>query len=349
MFPGDPGSTLFDAVCDIENIRLAHYNASRGKQWYPEVKMVNKDIDFYINEIHEMLVNKTYINSSYDKFERHENGKIRLIHKLPYYPDRIIQWALLQVISPILEKNFIRNTYSSIPGRGPIKCMLDVSNAMHKDPYNTQYCLKIDIHHFYQSINHDVLKQKYRRLFKDNDLLWLIDLIIDSIPEKDGLPIGNYTSQYSGNLYLSQFDHWIKEEKKIKYYYRYMDDMIFLSDDKEHLHELFNEINHKLITNEKLIIKPNYQIFPTNDHGIDYVGYVIYHTHVLTRKRIKERFRNICERIICGDALSEHDRSALFSYLGFIQHSDSFNLQKTYYESIKNKFGLQNKIKTNYK
>ena len=175
MFPGDPGSTLFDAVCDIENIRLAHYNASRGKQWYPEVKMVNKDIDFYINEIHEMLVNKTYINSSYDKFERHENGKIRLIHKLPYYPDRIIQWALLQVISPILEKNFIRNTYSSIPGRGPIKCMLDVSNAMHKDPYNTQYCLKIDIHHFYQSINHDVLKQKYRRLFKDNELINVVD------------------------------------------------------------------------------------------------------------------------------------------------------------------------------
>jgi hypothetical protein len=347
--PGYPGVTLFQAVCDIDNLRRAHLNASRGKTWYPEVKMVNIDPDYYLYEIQYMLTTKSYRNSSYEIFDRVENNKIRKIYKLPYYPDRIIQWALLQIIGPIIEKQFTKDTYSSISGRGPIQCMLNVSNDIRHDPNNTQWCLKIDIRHFYQSINHNILKEKYKKLFKDDNLLWLLFEIIDSVSDNEGVPIGNYTSQYSGNLYLSSFDHWIKEDMKVLHYYRYMDDMVFLSDDKSFLHKLLEKIICRLNNIELLELKDNYQIFSIYDRGIDFVGYRMFHNYTLIRKRIHNRFIILCKHLITKKSLNKHDISSLFSYIGFIQHANTWNLQIKYYEPIKNKFGLQNKIKTNYK
>ena len=99
--PGDPGVTLFDAICDPENIVRAHINASKGKSWYKEIIMVNSNPQYYLGEVRRMLVEQTYVNSSYEEFDREENGKMRHIYKLPYYPDRIIQWAILQVIGQI--------------------------------------------------------------------------------------------------------------------------------------------------------------------------------------------------------------------------------------------------------
>ena len=347
--PGMPGVTLFDLICSMDNLRLAHENASRGKGWYKEVRMVNEDPDKYLKEIQKMLKNKTYKNSPYEIFYRKEGTKVRKIYKLPYYPDRIIQWAMIQVISPILEKTFINNTYSPIPGKGPLKCMLDVSHAIRTNPENSDYCLKIDIHHYYQSINHDLLKQKYHRLFKDYDLLWLINLIIDSVPDDEGIPIGNYTSQYSGNLFLSEFDHWIKEEKHIKYYYRYMDDMVFLDGDKNVLRDLLTEIKERFDKVEKLEIKQNYQIFPTVVNGIDFVGFVLFPNYVLIRNRIKHNFICLCLSLIHESELSDHNRSTLFSYLGYMQHCNSYNLQMKYYEPLRKKFNLDKYvIKTNY-
>lgn len=184
--------------------------------------MVDEDPEKYLGQLQEMLLNKTYNTSEYVTFIKHDSGKDREIFKLPYFPDRICQWAILQVIEPYLVKNFIKNTYSAIPGRGIHLALHDIDQAVQHDVPGTQYCLKIDARKYYPSINHDILKKKYRRLFKDDDLLWLLDEIIDSTPGDTGIPIGNYLSQYSGNFYLSSFDHWMKEVKHVKYYYRYI-------------------------------------------------------------------------------------------------------------------------------
>jgi len=126
-----------------------------------------------------------------------------------------------------------------------------------------------------------------RRKFKDKDLLWLLDEIIDSA---DGVPIGNFLSQFFSNYYLTFFDHWIKEQKSIKHYFRYADDIVILSNNKEYLHELLSEIREYFTVNLKLTIKSNYQVFPVASRGIDFVGYVHFHTHTLLRKSIKKRF-----------------------------------------------------------
>ena len=294
---------LYQKICDMENLKLAHKNARKGRGWYEEVKVVDKNLDFYLNDLQQMLINHTYHTSGYTSFIRRENNKDREIFKLPYYPDRICQWAILQVIEPYILKNLTPYTYSAIPRKGIHVALHDVQEAMWHDSENCRYCLKFDVRKYYPSINHRVMKDKFRRLFKDPELLWLLDEIIDSIstyPATEdnikvlksldvdvkivndtdgrefidgvGIPIGNYLSQYCGNFYLSSFDHWIREEKQIKHAFRYMDDVVIFSDSKERLHQLRQEIDEYFRCELKVTIKANWQIFPTYVRGVDFVG-----------------------------------------------------------------------------
>ena len=141
----------------------------------------------------------------------------------------------MNITESLWTKIFIRQTYSCIKFRGIHLVVKDLRKALEKDPQNTKYCLKLDITKFYPSIDHDTLKQIIRRKIKDKKLLVLLDEIIDSA---NGVPIGNYLSQFFANLYLAYFDHWIKEEVGIKYYYRYADDIVILGNDKNYLHNL---------------------------------------------------------------------------------------------------------------
>lgn len=329
--PGRPGTSFFDAICEMDNIVLAHKLASRGKSWYSEVKMVNSDPEFYLTNIQWMLINQDFTTSAYDISIRYDGIKQRTIYKLPYYPDRIVQWAILNVIGPILESKMISTTFSSLKGRGPYQCMKRVSSDLERYPYETFYCLKMDIHKFYQSIDHDLLKQLYAYTFKDPKLLWLINDIIDSVDNDEGIPIGNYLSQYSGNYFLTPFDHWLKEEKHIQFYYRYMDDMVILHHDKEYLHDLLNEIIDTL-NKIKLTLKPNHQIFPVPDRGIDFVGYVIKHGEVRIRPRIAKGYKLCVNRLMNKSIyrITDHDEFSYFSHKGFVIHGDTKALLKKY-------------------
>lgn len=337
---------LYEQICSMDNLIVAHHHASTGKGWYQEVKTVNSNPQEYLDILQGMLENKTYETSDYDIFLRQDGVKVRMIYKLPYFPDRICQWAVMQVIEPYLIKNFIRDTYSAIPGRGIHLALERIKKALVTNPEGTKYCLKMDVKQFYPSINHKILKEKFRKLFKDKDLLWLIDEIIDSTPEDSGIPIGNYLSQYCGNYYLSDFDHWIKETTfvfngkpvKIKYFFRYMDDMIILSDSKEFLHYLRRLISEYLMTNLRLTLKNTWQVFPVKDRGIDYVGYRIFPEFVLLRKRtVKTMTRALLRmraKIEDGEALTYHDYCSVNSYLGWMKPCDCHRLKHKYVDPI---------------
>ena len=330
--------TLWEAICDMENLKLAHQNAKKGKGWYNEVKMVDENPEYYLGQLQQMLINHTYRTSEYKTFIKKDSGKEREIFKLPYFPDRICQWAILQVIEPILIKNLTNDTYSAIPGRGIHQVFERIKKAVQNDVPGTQYCLKLDAKKYYPSIDHNILKAKYRRLFKDNDLLWLLDEIIGSTPGDKGIPIGNYLSQYSGNYYLSSFDHWLKEVKGVKYYYRYMDDLVILSGSKEYLHQLKKEIEEYFTTELKLKLKENWQVFPTFSRGIDFVGYRIFLGYSLLRKttckQMKVKMVRIRKKVENGQEMSYSEWCSINSYKGWLIHCDSYRLTRKYIEPV---------------
>lgn len=158
---------LYEKIYDLENLRKAHQHAKKGKGWYREVQEIDKDPDKYLKQIQEMLINHTYKTSDYEVFYKQDGKKLRKIYKLPYFPDRICQWAILQVIEPCIINNLTADTYSAIPNSGIHKGLTKLQSAMWNDPEECRYCLKLDARHYYQSINHDLLKEKYSRMFND--------------------------------------------------------------------------------------------------------------------------------------------------------------------------------------
>lgn len=308
---------LYERIYSIHNLEVAEEMAKRGKVRTFGVRMHLANREANIWGLQKMLMDKTYATSEYQIFKVYE-PKEREVFRLPFFPDRIAHHAIMNVLEPIFVACFTTDTYSCIKGMGLHKASRRLKEAL-KDSSATKHCLKMDIEKFYPSVDHDVLKFLLRRKFKDEDLLWLLDEIIDSAP---GLPIGNYLSQYFANFYLTYFDHWIKEDLKVKYYYRYADDIVILHSDKGYLQELRKKIAEYLQANLKLKVKGNYQVFPVESRGIDFLGYVHFHSHTRLRKSIKQRFIRAIK--------SKKPQSSIASYLGWTKHANCRNLERKY-------------------
>jgi len=325
---------IYSKIYDMDNLREAHRNARKDKLFYREVQMVDSDPDYYLGEIQRMLKNKTYKISEgdYSVSIINDKGKDRELWKLPYYPHRIIQWAIMLQIEPIFQSVFTDFVCASLPNRGIHRAMNLVNRAL-KDEGETKYCLKVDVHHFYPSINHEALKRLLRRKFKDPDLLSMLDMIIDSHPPK-GIPIGSYLSQYLANYYLAYFDHWLKESLKVKYVIRYMDDIVIFSGSKDYLHWVVREMMKYLESELGLELKDNWQIFPTEIRGVDFIGYRFFRRFTLLRKktckRFKRQMRKIRKRWEGKRRISYREWCAVNSYHGWLKWCDSYRLREKY-------------------
>ena len=200
---------LYEKIYSYENLQLAHKKAKKDKSFYNEVKMVDSDEEYYLIQLQNMLIWKTYTvkPSDYLVFKKIDKGKEREIAKLAYFPHRIIQHALMNVIQDILFKSFIANTFASITNRGIHLCLKKMDKDIKNDKDGTMYCLKMDVRKFYPNINHRILKKLLRKKFKDKDVLWLMDMLIDSMKGEKGVAIGSLFSQWASNFYLTYFDH----------------------------------------------------------------------------------------------------------------------------------------------
>lgn len=329
-------SNIFDKVTDINNIILADNKARKGKTNTFGVKIHDRNREVNLYKLQDDLSNLTYKTSKYHIFKIYE-PKEREIYRLPYYPDRIAHHTLMNILEPIWEKVFISHSYACRKNKGIHNATRDIKKILKKDKENTEYCLKLDIRKFYPSINHDILKAIIRRKIKDSSLLNVLDGIIDSA---DGVPIGNYLSQYFANLYLTYFDHWVKEVKKVKYYFRYADDIVILHKDKNYLHKLCFEIKEYLQSNLKLHLKDNYQVFPLDSRGIDFVGYKFFHTHTLLRKNIKHKMFRTITKLNKYKRSKNYVRKKLCAYAGWLKFCNSINLCKHGFDELCNKFKL---------
>ena len=312
---------IFEEIANIDNINYADNKARKQKKNFGIIKH-DKNIEKDNNELSDQFSGLTYKTSEYSIFKIYE-PKEREIYRLPYYPDRIAHHAIMNIMEDIWVKTFINQSYSCIKGRGIHKLNKDLKETLSNDPEGTKYCLKLDITKFYPSINHDILKTIIRKKIKDKKLLRILDGIIDSAK---GVPIGNYLSQFFANLYLTYFDHWLKEEVKIKYYFRYADDIVILADNKDILHKYLILIKLYLSNILKLQVKSNYQIFPVYSRGIDFIGYKFYHTHVLLRKSIKYRMYRLINKYKTCKITLDNLKRRCSSYFGWLKYCNSKRL-----------------------
>lgn len=315
---------LFEKIVDLGNILLAHENAKKNKSHYPEVKLINVDPKKYALEIQNLLKTKKFTTSDYIIFWKNCGTKSRWIYKLPYYPDRIVQHAVMQIIEPILVPSLIRDTFQSLKGRGNHDARKRVEKAIRN--YNPQYALKFDIQQFYPSVDNQKLKELVRRKIKCQDTLWILENIIDSTT---GLPVGNYSSQILGNFYLSGFDHYAKEKLKIKHYYRYCDDILIFCDDATIAHKYRKALFDYAEQHLNLTIKDDWRVYPVAD-GVDYVGWLFYPDRTLLRRRITKNFARKIRFIHRNHHMMEekHITSAVASYWGMFKYTNTKRLWK---------------------
>lgn len=303
---------LYDKICAKANIELAIKNSQKGKKKSKQVVEFNNNYQNNLGTLFNLLKDEKYIISDYKVKYIKDGNKIRELKILPYFPDRIIQHCILQIINPILLKTFPTNTYSAIKGRGIHKCLYKLKSVIN----NYDYCLKLDIKKYYENIDNEILKSFLLKKFKDKQLLNLLFHIID---KEAGCVIGSYLSQWFGNFYLSYFIHYLNSKKDIKVFV-YMDDIVILGNDKQLLYNLKLEIIDYLKTKLKLELS-NYQVFPVSK-GIDFLGYRIFKTRTLIRKRIKLNFIKMTK--------INYNEKSINSYKSWFSHANCINLQQKY-------------------
>lgn len=328
-------NNLFDKITSLDNLETAIIKASKGKTKRKNVQKILENPLYYAMVLKQMLINKTYKASPYNESKIFDGArqKERIIYKPKFFPDQCIHWAIMLQIEPILNKRMYHWNCASIKKRGIHYAGKKIKYILQKDKKNTKYCCQIDVRKFYNSINQDILKDKLRRVFKDKDLLELLDIIIESVDS--GVPIGNYTSQWFANFYLTELDNYIKHDLKVKYYIRYMDDIIIFGSNKRLLHKQL-EMIREYLAEIKLSIKPNYQIYKTDSRTIDFVGFRFRRGITTIRGslflRMVRRFRKIYKKKV----LRFKDACAVISYYGWIKYTDSRKLIRKYLEPYVN-------------
>lgn len=319
---------LFEKITDIDNIRHAIWKSSEGKRNQKRVREILDNDLHYAYKIQQMLVDKTYspYRSEEKKIFDNSNLKERVINKPAYYPDQIVQWALMLVLEPVMMRGMYHYNCGSIPGRGASFGQKAVRKWMKKDRKNTKYCLKMDIKKFYPSVKGHILKREIRRKVKDNDCLWLIDTIID---QEEGLPIGFYTSQWFSNFVLERLDHFIKQTLGVTYYVRYVDDLVLFGRNKRQLHRMRQAVM-SFLGDFELTIKDNWQVFHTKHRPVDFLGFRFYTTHTTLRRRNALRIRRRVQKIRKKGRLTFRDACAVISYWGWVRKSNSYRFYQKY-------------------
>lgn len=314
---------LYGRIIGMDNLREAYHRAKRGKTAKSAVKRFDRNPEGRLAKIQQSLVDHTFRTAEYYTKWVHE-PKARLIYVLPFAPDRIVQHALMNVIEPIWDKLLISDSYACRVGKGihagSRRCMEFVRRY--------KYCLKCDISKFYPSVHHDTMFEIIQRKIKCPETLRLLKEIIYSIPGGRNVPIGNYTSQWFGNLYLNELDQYLKHEWHIKPYIRYCDDFVSFSDDKRFLNEVASAITEFVATKLKMSLS-KCDLFPVNQ-GVDFLGYRHFPNYILLRKstskRVKKRLALLPSLLAKGRISLDSYRSSIASTNGWLKWANSHHL-----------------------
>lgn len=312
---------LVPIICTRENIERSIKTVLRGndRKHTRTARNILKHKEEVIDWVIKVISDGSFRLGNYESVTIKEGPKERDIQIITY-KDRIVVNAIMTILDELLLRRLIYTTASSIKGRGAVYLKDIVQRDIRNHPEETRYVYKIDIHKYYHSIDHDLMKVCIRRYIKDKTLLPILDNFIDMLPE--GLSISLRASQVFGNLFLGWLvDMPLKCRHRVKFFYRYCDDIVILGPSKEYLWGIHNIIV-ELLENTKLQIKPNYRVYPLSE-GIDFLGYVIFSgIHCRVRKRIK----NNAQRKLHKLRSSRRRQEIIASIKGYCVHSNGHNL-----------------------
>lgn len=330
---------LYEQLCDKELIRQAIYLSSRHKLKRKNVRKILNNVDLYVDKLYDMFVNQEVVFGRTHEVDRWDNScrKMRHITVPNYFPDQIIHWAIIIVLKPIICKGMYSHTCGSVPGRGGHAAKQYIEKVLRNDN-KIKYVSKLDIHHFFPSIKPEIMLKLFERKIKDKKMLNLIDKILKH--GGDNLPIGFYTSKWFSNFYLENIDRYIKEELKIKYYVRYVDDIVWLDTNKRKMRKAILALNNKL-KEYNLSLKDNYQTWKLDSRPIDFVGYRFYKEHTYLRKRIFYRLNRRVKKAKREGHITISQPQGIISLLGWLKTIRYYSYYERHIKSIITKEKLQ--------
>ena len=324
----------FDNIITIPKLLQAWQEFLRDKKDRKDVILFQAKLMDNIFELFNDLKNKTYKHVGYTAFNI-SDPKPREIHKA-IVRDRLLHHLICQELFEYFDTKFIHDSYSCRTNKGTHKAINQFRRYFRKvSKNNTRTCwvLKCDIKKFFANIDNETLKNILAKHIQDRDILWLLGQVIDSfythndfkqllnsVMQTKGLPLGNITSQLLVNIYMNEFDQFVKRDLKVKYYIRYADDFVILQNDKMLLVETLSKISTFLSESLNLSLHPDKVFIKTITSGVDFLGWVHFPHHRVLRTSTKRRMlKNL-----------EHNQNpeAIQSYLGMLAHGDVYKLRQ---------------------
>ena len=310
----------YEHIISLENFLEAWKEFLNGKRGRKDVQEFQLRLMDNILSLHTDLKNKTYLHGPYHAFNI-SDPKPRNIHKASVR-DRLLHHAIYRVLYPYFDKKFIGDSYSCRLNKGTHKALDRFRYFSRKvSRNNTKQCwiLKCDIKKFFASIDHSILVQILEKYIQDENVNWLLSKIITSFDK--GLPLGNLTSQLLVNIYMNEFDQFVKHELRVKYYIRYADDFVLLSSGKttlckSDLHRIRNFLENKL----KLSLHPDKVFIKTLASGVDFLGWVHFPKHRVLRTVTKRRMMKNLSR--------NNFKESITSYRGMLKWGNTYKIRK---------------------
>jgi RNA-directed DNA polymerase len=337
---------IYEQIISLDNLFLAWDKFKSDKQKKRDVREFEWHLEENIFQLHRDLEHRKYKHGVYTSFYIHD-PKQRHIHKA-VIRDRILHHAIFNILNPIFESTFISNSFSCRVGKGTHKGIDALNKSLRQESSNnfkSCFALKCDIRKFFDTVDHSILLDIIIKRIKDADAIRLLEEIIESfisqrstIFQRKGLPLGNLTSQLFANIYLNEFDQFVKQKIRIKHYIRYTDDFVVVSECRQYLENIIEPIRVFLSNKLALELHPNKVTIRKFHQGVDFLGYIVFPRYRLLRTKTRKRiFRKLKERVeeYKNGAINKQSlEQSLQSYIGVFSHANAYNLG----QELKNQF-----------
>lgn len=366
-------NNLYEPMLEHGNVERKFHIAAKGKTQRPDVAVIlqPENIQRHVEIVIEQLSNtapegfnvpnpeKAWKPTKHGKVIINEgtNKKQRQIEKPRYNYEQVVHHIVVSACHDIFMKGMYEFSCGSVPGRGAHYGKKYIEKWIKSDEKNCKYILKMDIRHFFESVDHDVLKVWLAKKIRDKRMLHILYIIIDG--SEQGLPLGYYTSQWLANFMLQPLDHYIKEELKAVHYIRYMDDMVIFGKNKKELHKMQQDIEMYLRKRLNLQMKGNWQVYrfdyfdrktkKRKGRPLDFMGFEFWRDKTILRESIMLRCTRKVNRISKKDRITWYDATSILSYMGYVTHTDTYAMYEARIKPYANIKKLKKMVSKNSK